>query len=148
MPPMVGLWNRKTDDMEEGYPASGELKVKEKNIGTIPLRWTVFKEGTTKREIESGVFITVNGQTHGDLGGTFVSNVLKLPHLDQYLSIDLDITNIDTRRKEDYIKTDRSNLRNNSTHKAIREAVKKEFQDNSKLKELNNLRKTKKQKKT
>ena len=143
---MVGLWNRKTDDMEEGYPASGVLKVKEKNIGVIPLRWTVFKEGTTQREIESGVFITVNGQTHGDLGGTFVSNVLKLPHLDKYLSIDLDITNIDSRRKEDYIKTDRSNLRNNSTHKAIREAVKKEFQDNSKLKELNNLRKTKKQK--
>ncbi len=143
---MVGLWNRKTDDMEEGYPASGVLKVKEKNIGVIPLRWTVFKEGTTQREIESGVFITVNGQTHGDLGGAFVSNVLKLPHLDKYLSIDLDITNIDSRRKEDYIKTDRSNLRNNSTHKAIREAVKKEFQDNSKLKELNNLRKTKKQK--
>ena len=142
---MVGLWNRKTNEMEEGYPVSGVLKIREKNIGTIPLKWTVFKESTSNREIETGVFITVNGQTHGDLGGSFVSNILKLPHLDKYLTIDLDITGINPRRKEDYIKTDRSNLRNNSTHNTIREAVKKEFQDNKKLKELNNLRKTKKQ---
>ena len=63
----VGLWNRKQDEMEEGFPISGKIDLTKENIGVIPWKCTVYKKGTNQREIESGVFLTINGQEHGNL---------------------------------------------------------------------------------
>lgn len=138
----VGLWNRKQDEMEEGFPISGKIDLTKENIGVIPWKCTVYKKGTNQREIESGVFLTINGQEHGNLGPTFVQNHLKFAHLQGFLIIDLDFNSINKRKKEDLISSSRDRLRKNSTYKLITESVKEAFAEHPKLKELNNIRKT------
>lgn len=143
---MVGVWNRGNDEMEEGFPIEGKLNLNKYGIGDIPWKLAVFKEEVKMSKIEAGCFLTVNGQEHGSLGETFITSQLKKEFLDKSLVIDLDITDINRRKREDLINTSRDKFRENQDFKIIKEEIIKTFKDNETLIEKNRIRKEAKQK--
>ena len=138
---MVGVWNRGNDEMEEGFPIEGKINLNKHGIGDIPWKLAVFKEEVKMSKIEAGCFLTVNGQEHGNLGETFITSQLKKEFLDRSLVIDLDITDINRRKREDLVNTSRDKFRENQDFKII-----KTFKENETLIERNRIRKEAKQK--
>ena len=143
---MIGVWNRGNDEMENDFPVTGVMNLEKHDIGNIPWKLAVFREDINKSKIESGCFLTVNGQEHGNFGNNFVVSQLKKEFLQGYLVIDLDITHINRRKREDLVNTSRDKFRNNDDFKVIKDEIIKTFKENETLVEMNRIRKEAKQK--
>lgn len=129
--------------LEEGFPAYAELRLPD--IGVLPYRIAVYKEGTDKRRVPYGVFFVVNGQVHGSLPADFVSRRLKFDYLTGAkdrgpLLVSVDCTGMEPNVREDFFMSSRDRVRRNDSYTEIEQRITEELRNHSGLKDINALR--------
>ena len=153
---VVGGWNVATGEdegestkLEEGFPAYAELNLV--NVGTLPYRIAVYREGTKKRHVPHGVFFIVNGQVHGSLPADFVSRRLKFDYLRDDrgpLLVSVDCTNMDPIVREDFFMASRDRVRHNEVYADIEKSLTDELRNHPGLQEINQKRRQKEMERT
>lgn len=153
---VVGGWNVATGEgegestkLEEGFPAYAELNLV--NVGALPYRIAVYREGTKKRHVPHGVFFIVNGQVHGSLPADFVSRRLKFDYLRDDrgpLLVSVDCTNMDPIIREDFFMASRDRVRHNEVYADIEKSLTDELRNHPGLQEINQKRRQKEMERT
>ena len=146
---ILGLWNRKEGQFIDGIKYA-EINVP--NVGDLKIKYGVFetrdpkssknkeekkKKKQLKAEFKSGAYFTLNGQTHGQIPGSFIRRKCKLDELEDNLLIDIKIESLSTRVRENLTKTDRNNSSEGKERDAIESALLPLIRDNAWLKQLN-----------
>ncbi len=127
--------------LEPGFPAFAELDLP--GIGTLPYGIAVFTPRKDAKRVPRGVYFTVNGQVHGDLGRSFVTNYLKkLSYIDDKgpLFVTVDCTSMDPRTREDFFMASRDRVRKDETYSAIRDRLADELNNHPGLREVHQRR--------
>lgn len=132
--------------LEEGFPAYSELRLS--NIGTLPYRIAVYKEGINKRRVPYGVFFVINGQVHGSLPADFVSRRLKFDYLTGAkdrgpLLVSVDCTNMELNVREDFFMASRDRVRRNEVYGEIEQRLTEELRNHPGLQAINQQRRKK-----
>ena len=146
---ITGLWNSKENEFIGGIkyvdinvPEIGDLKVKygvfeTRNPETKKSKENSESKRQLKAEFTSGAFFTLNGQTHGNIPGSFIRKKCRLDELEDSLLIDVPIETLSTRVRENLTKTDRNSSSEGRERDAIEKALQKAIRDNPWLKKLN-----------
>lgn len=103
----------------------------------------VFKESAKleKYKDKEGVIFTVNGQTHGDIHENFFKRKnVGLSYLSDSMLVIVDCSNLDVIPREDLFMNSRDKLRDGELKKEFEEFLEDELKNNSKLKEIQNMR--------
>jgi hypothetical protein len=130
--------------LEEGFPASAVLTLD--GIGRLPYQIAVFKVGTNKRHVPSGVFFVVNGQVHGTLPSNFVTSSLKFSYLTDDrgpLLVSVDCSSMDERVREDFFMASRDRVRRNEVYDRIKKHLTDDLRGHPGLQEVNQRRRQK-----
>ena len=93
-------------------------------------------EGKRKR-YPAGVFFTVNGQLHGELGKEFVSRRTKLDYVADTAVVIIDCTSLPPRVREDLFMASRDRMRQCPERDALEDAIVEYLKDHQGLRELN-----------
>ena len=143
---ILGLWNSKEDQFVEGIK-TGDLDITE--IGKLKYKYGVFQTKETienntntevkpqlKAEFRSGAYLTINGQTHGDIPN-FIKTKCGLDHLEKNLLIDIDISSVSNKVRENITQTDRQNSSAGTERDLIVQYLTPAIKNNPFLKKLN-----------
>ena len=131
---IYGVWIRNRDTFDGGIQ---KTFIKHPEIGNINCKFAIYPFGQDERQVKSGIFLTLNGQVHGEFRKTIISNKLNLPYLSKYLRIDIDGSILSDEVRDDLITTARDRLANTPTFKEIEDALIEEFKNNNWLKDKN-----------
>jgi len=132
----VRLEEDKYSNIEDGFPCSGNVKIKGQEM---KIQIFVFKPGKethykTRRE---GVIFTVNGQAHGFIPDSFFSRKsVGMSYLANSLLIIADCTKFDGRTREDLFMNSRDRLREGELKKKIEEKLADLIKKHEGLREL------------
>jgi hypothetical protein len=125
------------DDKEPGFDGGAPLSIL--GLGEVGLELSVIKEGEdpTKR-YPAGVFMTVNGQTHGQLGTEFFKRrELKLDYIADSLIVRVDCTNLAPAVREDLFMASRDRMRDIPEKGRLEQTIQDYLADHQGLKDLN-----------
>lgn len=128
-----------SNKVEKGFPADAELNLP--NIGPLPYQIVLFREECNPRHFPHGVFFTVNGQVHGQLGANFISTSLKFDYLSQYMLVSIDCTAMNPQVREDFFMASRDRLRRNEVYDEIQQHLKEDLKSHPGLRAHNAIRK-------
>lgn len=139
---VTGVWVRvregvdqEESPIEDGFPAYGTVDVR--HVGMLPYAIAVFRDEVDPRRIPTGVFFTLNGQTHGALPRDFVAREAKLDYLARHMLVSIDCTEMDGRVREDFFMASRDRLRRNEVYYAIAGDIGRLLSEHPGLRELN-----------
>jgi hypothetical protein len=125
------------DDKEPGFDGGTPLNIME--LGEAGLELAVIKEEAdrTNKRYPAGVFFTVNGQLHGQLGPEFFKHRLKLDYVADSLVVSVDCTNLDQAVREDLFMPSRDRMREIPARAALESAIREYLAEHKGLAELN-----------
>lgn len=105
----VRLDEDKRDNLEDGFPSSGELNIKSQKMD-----YSIYAFRKDKRRTYSGnegIVFTVNGQSHGFLSKSFFERkTVSMSYLSDSILILVDCSKIDKRKHEDLFMNSRDRL--------------------------------------
>ena len=137
----VGSANGAGPDLEEGFPAIGELNIE--GVGRLPYRIVVFGEEVISRHVPNGVFFTLNGQRHGRLPRDFVRSRLQFDYLSRHLLVSVDCTHMEESTREDFFMASRDRIRQNEAYEIVISQLRDELRNHPGLRALNAARRKK-----
>lgn len=127
--------------LESGFPDSGSINLE--GIGELPLIVTVYKSKDSKgepvetRRIPKGIAFTVNGQVHGRLPESFISNTLDYSYIAKYMVVAVDCTKMAPRVREEFFMTSRERFRIGDKYEAVEQELIHYLKDHERLRQLN-----------
>jgi len=105
----VRLDEDKRDNLEEGFPGSGEMTVEGQRMYYSIYAFKIGKRDTYATE--EGIIFTVNGQTHGSLSRYFFERkVVGMNYLSDSILVIVDCSKIERRMQEDLFMNSRDRL--------------------------------------
>ena len=121
------------------------LEIRKDEIGTVAIEISVFRHGVNQREFigDKAIVFTVNGQVHGSLARSFISQELGLAMLRDYLLVQVDCTNIRTQFRQDLFMANRHNLKHSESFEKLQDKIIEVIKANDDLRHINQLRKDK-----
>ena len=134
-----GYWARAKDKFHDGK----KTMTLEGDYGTIKLTYGIFDSSKTKdkqdRPMSSGLYLTVNGQTHGVLPIETISkkDMLNFSFLVDLLRVDIDFNQVSTNYRTKILSTSRDRYIKSEEYYEIRKDVVDLLKNNKNLKELN-----------
>ena len=144
---VAGVWasigSDPSDDskVEPDFPSYADLNLTD--VGALPYRIAVFRDGVKARHVPHGVFFNVNGQVHGSLPADFVARQLKFDYLKDHLLVSIDCTGMDPTVREDFFMASRDRVRKNEVYEEVVTHLKEVLQDHVGLRHLNAARRKK-----
>ncbi len=125
----------RNDNLEEGYPSSAKINI---DSSSLNLNLYVFKKGKMKKYSNNqGIIFTVNGQTHGHLSKQFFErSSIGLGYLKDSILIELDCSNLHSRKRELLFMNSRDRLRDGEAKEKIESAVTDLVKNHEGLKKL------------
>ena len=131
---MYGVWVRNVSTFDGGIRPG---IIKHPELGEINYKYAIYPFGQDERQVKSGIFLTLNGQVHGEFRKSIISNKLNLPFLAKYLRVDIDGSILSDEVRDDLITTARDRLANTPTFKEFETVLVEEFKKDNWLKEKN-----------
>lgn len=143
--PVLGNKIRLTLDDRDKKEKTITMSISDSKIGEVPLEVHVFKQDVEQKEFinNKAVVFTVNGQVHGFLTKTFISQELGLSLLRDYMLIQVNCTNVKTSFRQDLFKGSRDRLNEGPKTEFLTDKIIQALKDNEELKILNQNRKNK-----
>ena len=124
------------DDKEPGFDGGAPLTIG--GLGEVGLELTVIRQGADKKRYPAGVFMNVNGQTHGQLGTDFFKRrELKLDYIADSLIVRVDCTNLAPAVREDLFMPSRDRMRDIPEKGRLEESIQDYLADHRGLSDLN-----------
>ena len=110
---VLGNKTRIVIDDREKKEKTKLLSINTSEIGRVDVEATVFKHDVDRNEFikDKAVILTLNGQVHGFLPQSFISQELGLSMLRDSLLIQIDCTNVRTSFRQDLFMANRYNLK-------------------------------------
>jgi len=141
--PILGNKTRIVIDDRDKKEKTVSLSFHTNEIGNVAIEATVFKHHVKQQEFIKGkaVIFTVNGQVHGFLPRSFISQTLGFSMLRDSLLVQVDCTNIRTSFRQDLFMANRYNLKEGETLEVFLDRVIDVLKSNSALREINQNRK-------
>ena len=135
----VRLDEDKFDNIENGFPSSGTIKIKGQEM---KVQIYVFKKDKKRHYArEEGIVFTVNGQAHGFTEKTFFTRQnVGMSYLADSIIILIDCSNLDGRTREDLFMNSRDRLRKGILKNDIETKLEDLLKNHQGLRELNNKR--------
>ena len=137
----VGSADKAGPDVEQGFPAIGELNIE--GVGTLPYRIVVFGEEVNTRHVPNGVFFALNGQRHGSLPRDFIRGRLQFDYLSRHLLVSVDCTQMEESTREDFFMASRDRIRQNEAYETVVSQLRDELRNHPGLRALNAARRKK-----
>jgi hypothetical protein len=139
---MLGNKTRIVIDERDKKELTIPMKLSSKDIGTIEIEATVFKQGIKHTEFirNQAIVFTLNGHVQGSLPRRYISKQLALPMLKDSLLVHIDCTDVRTVIRQDLFMANRQNLKEGSTFEEFWERIAEVIKTNDHLKKLNTLR--------
>lgn len=129
------------EQLESGFPDSGSINLE--GIGELPLIVTVYKSKDKKgepietRRIPKGIVFSVNGQVHGRLSESFISNTLDYSYISKHMVVAVDCTKMEPRVREEFFMTSRERFRIGDKYEAVEQELIRYLKDHERLRQLN-----------
>jgi len=123
------------DVIEEGLDTGGQLDVP--SVGGVEVRIVALKEDRPPRRYPTGVYFTVNGQTHAHRGKDFISRKTQLDYIAGSLIVIVDCTELPQRVREDVFHGSRDRMRNCIETNELLSELASYLHDHPGLRELN-----------
>lgn len=118
----VRLDDEKQDNLEPGFPTSGEIAVRSEQMDVTIYAFK--KERAETYKSKEGVSFVVNGQSHGQIGEDFFrKRKVGLSYLANSLLVLVDCSNISGRAREDLFMNSRDRLQNGELRRDIESAL-------------------------
>ena len=136
----VRLDEDKRDNLENGFPDSGNLRINNQDLG---FKIYVFKiDGKRKYATsEEGIIFVVNGQTHGALPETFFTRkAVDLSYLKNSLLVVVDCSFLESETREQLIMNSRDRLREGEFLQEIERRLQDELKEHIGLRALKEAR--------
>lgn len=131
---MYGVWVRNVSTFDGGIRPG---IIKHSELGEINYKYAIYPFGQDERQVKSGIFLTLNGQVHGEFRKSIISNKLNLPFLAKYLRVDIDGSILSDEVRDDLITTARDRLANTPTFREFETVLVEELKKDNWLKEKN-----------
>lgn len=131
---LYGVWIRNANIFDGGIKT---MTIKHHEIGELKCKFAVYPFGKDARQVHSGIFLTLNGQVHGEFRKSIISNRLNLPFLAKYLRIEIDGSFLSEEVRDELITTARDRLAIGPTFKEIESQLIDEFKKISWLRDKN-----------
>lgn len=133
--------DRKRDKLQTDFVIEEKLG----ELGTRKIWIYVFKEDLSNKENfyttdRESIFFTINGQTHGTLGRSFIRNKASKTRLARSLLVHIDCTDIAGTLKHDTFMPSRDRMRLNETTSQITNDLEKILKNDDTLKEIDSER--------
>jgi hypothetical protein len=137
----VRLEEDKRENIEDGYPTSGNLNIDGHNMNISIFAFKRDKENRKeKRETyakNEGVIFTVNGQAHGYLSKSFFTrNAVQLGYIANSILVIINCSEIKGRAREDLFMNSRDRLRDGSLKNKIEKELAELLKNHRGLREL------------
>lgn len=136
----VRLYDDRSNNLEEGFPSSGEITVSGQKM---PVSIYAFKKDKdyNYRDKSEGILFTLNGQTHGSVPTQFFTrNKVGMAYIAESILIIVDCNNLSARSKEDLFMNSRDRLREGSLKFKIEDHLEELVKNNAGLKTLRDMR--------
>lgn len=140
---VLGNKTRITIDDRDQKEETITIEFSNKEIGCVNIEATVFNHNVKQKEFikDKAVIFTVNGQVHGSLPRSFISQSLGLSFIRDHLLVQVDCTNIRTSFRQNLFMANRHNLKESSNLEILLKIIVDKIKTDGRLKELNELRK-------
>ena len=127
-------------DKPENVEFSDTSPLKVSNVGDVRIRVVIVREipeQDTSDRYPAGIFFTVNGQLHGELGKGFISRKTKLDYVADTMIVVVDCTDLPQRIREDLFMASRDRMRQCDEGDDLEEAIVEYIKEHPGIKELN-----------
>jgi hypothetical protein len=127
-------------DKPENVEFSDTSPLKVPNVGDVRIRVVIIRENPeqdTSDRYPAGIFFTVNGQLHGELGKGFISRKTKLDYVADTMIVMVDCTELPQRIREDLFMASRDRMRQCDEGDDLQEAIVEYIKDHPGIRELN-----------
>lgn len=117
-------------------------------VGNVKIRVVIVKEeteGDKSDRYPAGMFFVMNGQLHGEESHTVISRRTNLAYVANSMIVVVDCTELPSRVKEDLFMASRDRMRQIDEKIALEEAITDYIKDHPGIKELNAIRRQKRQ---
>lgn len=140
---VLGNKTRITLDDRDKKEKTITISFSNSEIGAVSLEATVFNHNVKQREFikDKSVIFTVNGQVHGSLPRSFISQKLGLSLIRDYLLIQIDCTDMRASFRQDLFMANRHNLKESNNLEKLIKLIIEKIKSDGQLKELNEIRK-------
>jgi hypothetical protein len=128
------------EDKPENVEFSDTSPLKVLNVGDVHIRVVIIRENPeqeTSDRYPAGIFFTVNGQLHGELGKGFISRRTKLDYVADTMIVIVDCTNLSQRTREDLFMASRDRMRQCDEGDSLQEAIVEYIKEHPGIKDLN-----------
>ncbi|MEW6094528.1 MAG: hypothetical protein AB1531_11265 [Chloroflexota bacterium] len=127
-------------DKPENVEFSDTSPLKVPNVGDVSIRIVIIRENPeqdTNDRYPAGIFFTVNGQLHGELGKGFISRKTKLDYVADTMIVVVDCTELPQRIREDLFMASRDRMRQCDEGESLEEAIVEHIKEHPGIKEIN-----------
>jgi hypothetical protein len=127
-------------DKPENVEFSDTSPLKVPNVGDVRIRVVIIRENPeqdTSDRYPAGIFFTVNGQLHGELGKGFISRRTKLDYVADTMIVMVDCTELPQRIREDLFMASRDRMRQCDEGDGLEEAIVEYIKEHPGIRELN-----------
>lgn len=131
---LVGIWVRHAKNLNGGLKTTKFSNKSWPELGQITATYGLFPDDEDTRNFKPGVYLTINGHTHG----TFLSTLLSkagFSYLRKYLRIEIEGSQLDQAILDDMITTSRDQLARSGVTNSIEKLIIDEFSNNAWLKD-------------
>lgn len=138
--PMLGNKTRISIDSRDSVYKTLSMDLKIPNFGgQIPIEIYIFKSGVPHKEFirNRSLIFTLNGQTQGFEGQTFISAELGFRQLKEYMLICVDCTKIKTSVRNEIFMSSRDRMREGKYYTILKEQLIALLKNDDNLKQLN-----------
>ena len=118
------------------------------DIGTIDIQVSIIKKDVMDKKDSYKHFIggmpvifTINGQVHGSIGETFITQKLGYGYLKKQMIINIDCSKMKTSYRQDVFMANRSSLKDSEKYSKLQNKVIETLKTNEKIKTINQKRK-------
>ena len=127
-------------DKPENLEFSDTSPLKVPGVGDVGIRVVIIREDpeqNTNDRYPAGIFFTVNGQLHGELGKGFISRKTKLDYVADTMIVVVDCTGLPQRIREDLFMASRDRMRQCDEGDDLEEAIVEYIKEHPGIRELN-----------
>lgn len=135
-------------DNKDDVELSDSSLLRVNSVGDVKIRAVVIKEitdGVKTDRYPAGIFFVMNGQLHGEESHNYISRKTNLAYVASSMIVIVDCTNLPSRVREDLFMASRDRMRQIDEKVAIEEAIIDYIKDHPGIKELNAVRRQRRQ---
>ena len=135
-------------DNKDDVELSDSSLLKVNGVGDVKIRVVVIKEipdADKKKRYPYGIFFVMNGQLHGEESHNYISRKTNLAYIAGSMIVIVDCTDLPSRVREDLFMASRDRMRQIDEKTAIEEAIIDYIRDHHGIKELNAIRRQRRQ---